>query len=157
MCCTVPLSKYGDGDGSRGVFPTVVDPWLQAACAAPGRAQRITWFEPVSTVKATRAASILMHLDFISPNAPELLALAASIQRQGRHAPHERLPQSGWVTAHDRHGNELREDPAPEASTGRQPPPARAPVGQHLLQPLHGALRTVLEVGRALARAPHPL
>ena len=50
---------------------------LQAACALPACQPRITWFEPVSAAKAVRGLSILRHLDYLSPNLDELVAIAA--------------------------------------------------------------------------------
>lgn len=46
-----------------------------------GDGQHMLWFEPVSTSKAGRASEILQHLDFVSPNASELIAMAASAQK----------------------------------------------------------------------------
>lgn len=48
-----------------------------ARLAAGGRA--ILWFEPVSTAKAGRACDVMHLLDFVSPNAEELKAMAASV------------------------------------------------------------------------------
>lgn len=42
------------------------------------------WFEPVSAAKAVRALGVLPLLDFVSPNAAELLALAHGIARRQR-------------------------------------------------------------------------
>ena len=58
--------------------------WLQAACALPG--SRTTWFEPVSAAKAVRGVSILRHLDFISPNLDELVAMASQLCPDRLHA-----------------------------------------------------------------------
>lgn len=37
------------------------------------------WFEPVSSAKAVRATGILHMLDFVSPNASELVAMANAV------------------------------------------------------------------------------
>ena len=58
--------------------------WLQAACALPG--SRTTWFEPVSAAKGVRGVSILRHLDFISPNLDELVAIARRLCPDRLHA-----------------------------------------------------------------------
>jgi hypothetical protein len=34
------------------------------------------WFEPVSAVKAERAAGLMHHMTYVSPNAQELTAMA---------------------------------------------------------------------------------
>ena len=60
--------------------------WLQAACALPAPQPRTTWFEPVSAAKAVRGVSILAHLDYISPNLDELVAIAAQLCPDRRHA-----------------------------------------------------------------------
>ena len=55
-----------------------------------GEGSGLVWFEPVSTAKAGRAAQIMHNLDFVSPNAAELIAMAASVQKSGLRIAQER-------------------------------------------------------------------
>lgn len=51
---------------------------LQAACQM-AQAHTHVWFEPVSVPKAVRATQVLGRLTYTSPNAHELIAMAAAI------------------------------------------------------------------------------
>lgn len=53
--------------------------FLQAACEVAHAAQAPVWFEPVSVPKAVRATKVLKWLSYTSPNAHELIAMAAAI------------------------------------------------------------------------------
>lgn len=52
------------------------------------------WFEPVSVPKAARAADALHLLDYISPNAAELVSMSEAI-RQRRSAQAQQQPETG--------------------------------------------------------------
>ena len=57
------------------------------------------WFEPVSVAKAVRATAILHLLDFVSPNAAELRAMAGALRGgdAARSAADSRKEQpTGW-------------------------------------------------------------
>jgi sugar/nucleoside kinase (ribokinase family) len=54
-----------------------------ALAAAANLAGGLLWLEPVSVAKAARAAPLLRHAAFVSPNAAELVALASAV-RGGR-------------------------------------------------------------------------
>ena len=51
---------------------------LQAACQMAS-AHTHVWFEPVSVPKAGRATKVLSRITYTSPNAHELIAMAAAI------------------------------------------------------------------------------
>lgn len=51
----------------------------QAACTLAHAAHVPVWFEPVSVAKAVRATKVLGCLTYTSPNAQELIAMAAAI------------------------------------------------------------------------------
>ena len=52
---------------------------LQAGCEMAHAAGVPVWFEPVSVPKAVRATKVLKWLSYTSPNAHELIAMAAAI------------------------------------------------------------------------------
>lgn len=52
---------------------------LQAACEVAYAADVPVWFEPVSVPKAVRASKVLKWLSYTSPNAHELIAMAAAV------------------------------------------------------------------------------
>ncbi|KAL3133069.1 hypothetical protein ABBQ38_006972 [Trebouxia sp. C0009 RCD-2024] len=52
---------------------------IQAACGVAHAAHVPIWFEPVSVAKAARATAVLSCLTYTSPNAQELIAMAAAI------------------------------------------------------------------------------
>lgn len=47
------------------------------------------WYEPVSAPKAVRAASALHMMDYISPNASELVSLAKALDTASRQQPRQ--------------------------------------------------------------------
>jgi hypothetical protein len=49
---------------------------VQKSCEIASMGGALVWFEPVSTVKAERAAGLLHQITFTSPNAAELIAMA---------------------------------------------------------------------------------
>ena len=53
--------------------------FLQAACEVAHAAHVPVWFEPVSVPKAVRATTVLKRLSYTSPNAHELIAMAAAL------------------------------------------------------------------------------
>ena len=53
---------------------------MQAACRVAHAAHVPIWFEPVSVAKAARATEVLSRLTYTSPNAQELIAMAAALE-----------------------------------------------------------------------------
>ena len=53
---------------------------MQEAARLAAHGSALLWFEPVSSAKATRATHILDKLDFVSPNAAELVAMASAVR-----------------------------------------------------------------------------
>eukprot|EP00884_Botryococcus_braunii_P009042 jgi/Botrbrau1/18139/Bobra.53_1s0014.3 len=82
-----------DGNLSHGA--------LQKSCEIATKGGVPVWFEPVSAVKAERAAGLMHHMTYVSPNAQELIAMAnAERRRLGRPdlaapvlRPHDSMPQ----------------------------------------------------------------
>lgn len=52
---------------------------FQEAARLAAQGSALLWFEPVSSAKAVRATKILDKLDFVSPNALELTAMADAV------------------------------------------------------------------------------
>lgn len=53
--------------------------FLQAACEVAYAACVPVWFEPVSVSKSVRATKVLKWLSYTSPNAHELIGMAAAV------------------------------------------------------------------------------
>lgn len=61
---------------------------LAAAAQAAAAAGVPVLFEPVSVPKSVRCVPVLQHLTFITPNANELLTIAAAVQQQQHTSSH---------------------------------------------------------------------
>lgn len=76
-----------DGDLSQDVIERVCQMAHVSTSSHHHTRSPIVWFEPVSAPKAVRAARVLNCIDYISPNASELLAMASSLGWRPSGAP----------------------------------------------------------------------
>lgn len=67
---------------------------MQETCKTAAAGVALLWFEPVSSVKAVRAVDVLHRLHFVSPNAAELVALAAAVRSRHRRRPLSEPPKT---------------------------------------------------------------
>ena len=110
------------------------------------------WFEPVSVPKAARVAAALHLLDYISPNAAELVSISEAT-RQRASAPARQQPDAGkhssaegqHVSQEARQHTQRPENHAGSGTAGRR---RVLELQQHIWRVLHtGVKRIVLTLG----------
>ncbi len=112
------------------------------------------WFEPVSVPKAARVAGALHLLDYISPNAAELISISEATRQRGS-AQAQQRPETGKHTRSEgQHADqEMRQQPSdqqPEQHSGSGKAGRRRvlELQQHIWRVLDaGVERIVLTLG----------
>ena len=112
------------------------------------------WFEPVSVPKAARVAGALHLLDYISPNAAELVSISEAIRQRGSaQAPQQpetgnhRSPEGQHVSQEARHQvhEKQSEDGSGSGTAGRK---RVLELQQHIWRVLDtGVRRVILTLG----------
>lgn len=83
---------------------------MQEAASIAAAAGVRVWFEPVSVPKAARVAGALHLLDYISPNAAELISMSEAVRQRGSaQAPQQPETSKHWSSEGQRADQQMRQ------------------------------------------------